>query len=118
MLNAKILAAAITVATIATAPFAIAQEATAPATVSSSELDAFVVAYKDVVAIEQDYIIRVQEAGEGAERQAIISEAQAEMIKAVEEAPDIGVERYNEIIKLVQADPDLQADLTAKLQDN
>jgi len=118
MLNAKILAAAITVATIATAPFAIAQEATAPATVSSSEIDAFVVAYKDIVAIEQDYIIRVQEAGEGAERQAIISEAQAEMIKAVEEAPDIGVERYNEIIKLVQADPDLQADLTAKLQDN
>ncbi len=117
MLNAKIFATAITAVTIATAPVAIAQEATAPATVSSSELDAFVVAYKDVVAIKQDYGVRVEEAGDAAEKQAIVSEAQAEMTKAVEDAPDIEVERYIEIIQLAQADPDLQADLTARLQD-
>ncbi len=117
MLNAKIFATAITVATIAAAPAAIAQEAMAPATVSASELDAFVVAYKDVIAIEQDYGVRLQQAGDESEKQLIISEAQDEMTQAVEAAPDIEVERYIEIIQLAQADPDLQADLTAKLQD-
>jgi hypothetical protein len=117
MLNAKIFAATLTVATIATAPFAIAQEATAPETVSSSEIDAFVVAYKDVVAIEQAYGARLEGIDDSAEQQAIVSEAQTEMAQAVEDAPNIEVERYVEILQLAQTDPELQAELTAKLQD-
>lgn len=117
MLNAKIFATAITAATIATAPAAFAQEATPSATVSSLELDAFVVAYKDVLSIEQEYGVRIQEADDEVEKQAILNDAQAEMTKAVEDAPDIEVERYIEIVQLAQADPDLQADLRVKLQD-
>ncbi len=117
MLNAKIFAAALTVATIATAPFAIAQETTAPETVSSSEIDAFVVAYKGVVAIEQAYGARLEGIDDSAEQQLIIREAQTEMTQAVEDAPDIEVERYVEILQLAQTDPELQAELTAKLQD-
>ncbi|MCZ0811414.1 MAG: DUF4168 domain-containing protein [Pseudomonadota bacterium] len=121
MSNAKILATAITAATFAFAPVvaapAMAQQSTAPASVSEDELDAFVVAYKDVIAIEQEFGARLQEAGDEAEEQEIINEAQAEMTQAVDEAPDIDVDRYVEILQLAQTDADLQAQLTAKLQD-
>lgn len=121
MFNSKKLATAITAATIATAPIAVlpamAQEATGSAEVSDTELDAFVGAYKDVVVIEQEYGARLQEAGDEAEQQALINEAQAEMTQAVEDAPDIEVDRYIEILQIAQADPELQADLTAKMQD-
>lgn len=118
MFKAKILAAALT---IAAAPFAalpaMAQQGTAQADVSESELDAFAVAYKDVIAVEEKYGARLQDVEDQAERQAIVSEAQAEMAKAVEEAPGIEVDRYVEILQLARADPDFQAKLTAKLQD-
>ncbi len=121
MFNSKTLATAITAATIATAPIAVlpamAQEAPSSAEVSDTELDAFVGAYKDVVVIEQEYGARLQDAGDEAEQQALISEAQAEMTQAVEDAPDIEVDRYIEILQIAQADPELQADLTAKMQD-
>jgi hypothetical protein len=121
MSNANILATTFTVAALAVAPVivapAMAQQTTAPASVSESELDAFVVAYKEVVAIEQEYGVRLQGVGDDAEKQAIINEAQVEMTQAVEEAPNIEVDRYVEILQLAQADPELQAQLTAKLQD-
>lgn len=114
-----------TLATIAAAAFvasasvlvspAMAQQA--PAEVSETELDAFIVAYKDVVAIEQDYAQQMQSAEDEATQQAIRDEAQAEMTQAVEDAPDISVDRYIEILRLAQSDPDLQADLTSRLQD-
>lgn len=121
MSNTKILATAITALTIAVASVAtlpaMAQQSTAQAEVSESEIDAFVVAYKEVVAIEQDYGARLEGVADEAEQQAIISEAQTEMTQAVEESPNIEVDRYIEILQTAQTDPDLQAQLTAKLQD-
>lgn len=123
MSNAKKLATAITAAALAIAPVvmtpAMAQDSTAPAPapVAEDELDAFVVAYKDVIAIEEKFVVRLEEASDEAEEQAIISEAQAQMTQAVEEVPDIEVDRYVEILQLAQTDPDLQAELTTKLQD-
>lgn len=121
MSNAKKLTTAITAAALAIAPLvmtpAMAQDSTAPAPVAEDELDAFVVAYEDVIAIEEKFVVRLEEASDEAEEQAIISEAQAQMTQAVEEAPDIEVDRYVEILQLAQTDPDLQAELTTKLQD-
>ena len=115
----KTFAAALTAATFAAAPVivapAMAQQASAE--VSQTEIDAFVVAYKDVVAVEQAYTQQLQAAEDEAAQQAILNEAQAEMTQAVEDAPDISVDRYIEIIQLAQNDPDLQADLTSRLQD-
>lgn len=121
MSNAKIRTTAVTALMIAVAPVAtlpvMAQQSTAQSEVSDSELDAFVVAYKEVISIEEDYGSQLQAAADEAEQQAIINEAQAEMTQAVEEAPDIDVDRYIEILEIAQADPDLQAKLTSKLQD-
>ncbi|GGH63752.1 DUF4168 domain-containing protein [Frigidibacter albus] len=117
----KILATAITAATITASPLvlapAMAQQTIDPASVSDSELDAFVVAYEEVAAVEQDYGARLQQADGEAEKQAIVTEAQAKMTQAIEETPNIEVDRYVEILQLAQVDTDLQAELTAKLQD-
>lgn len=117
----KTLTAALAAATFATAPVivapAMAQQAPAQAEVSETDLEAFVVAYRDVVAIEQAYGQQLQAAADDAEKQAIITEAQVEMTQAVEDAPDIDVDRYIEILQLAQTDPDLQADLKQRLQD-
>lgn len=121
MLKTRFLTTTLTAFTIAIAPVAtlpaMAQEGNVQAEISDSELDAFVVAYKDVIAIEQSYSAQLVDAADDAQRQAIINEAQAEMTQAVEEAPDIEVGRYVEILQIAQADPDLQAELTAKLRD-
>jgi hypothetical protein len=116
----KPLAAIVTAATFALAPVAavpaLAQETSAPAAVSDAELDAFVIAYREVFALEQQFGAELQQAEDEATQQAIIAEAQAEMTQAVEDAPGIGVERYIEILQLAQADPELQAELTERLQ--
>jgi len=121
MSKAKMLTTALTALTIAVAPVAtlpaMAQQSNAQAEVSEAELDAFVVAFKDVVAIEQDYSTRLKDVTDEAEKQALINAAQAEMTQAVEDAPDIEVDRYVEILEIAQTDPDLQAELTSKLQD-
>ncbi|GAW33796.1 hypothetical protein RA2_00840 [Roseovarius sp. A-2] len=120
MPNAKMFTTALTALTIAVAPVAtlpaMAQQSTAQAEISDTELDAFVVAFEDVIAIEQEYGTRLQDVTDEAEKQALINEAQAEITQAVEEAPDIEVDRYVEILEIAQADPDLQAKLTSRLQ--
>ncbi len=117
-LNAILATATIGVASAFAIP-AMAQDTTAPAApdpIVEGELDAFAVAYKDVVAIEQEYGAQLQQTQDEAEQQALIQEAQAEMTQAVEDAPDIEVNRYIEIMQLAQADPELQAELTEMLQ--
>ncbi|MEI4194277.1 DUF4168 domain-containing protein [Roseovarius sp. E0-M6] len=120
MLKAKTVTTAIAALMIAGAPVttmpAMAQQSSTQAEVSESELDAFVIAFENVLAIEQDYNSRLQTVSDEAEKQALIKEAQTKMTQAVEDAPDIEVDRYIEIVELAQADPDLQAELTSKLQ--
>ncbi len=113
------IAATLTAITIAAGPAfvlpAFAQQA--PSEVSETEIDAFVIAYKEVATIEQEYTKRLQTAEGEAEQQAIINEAQVEMTQAVEDAPGIGVDRYVEILQLARNDTDLQSQLNSRLQD-
>ncbi len=121
MLNMKTIAAALTAATLAVSPVivtpALAQQAPVTTEVSESELDAFVVALKDVIVIEEQYGERLQQASDDAERQDIMNQAQTEMAQVVEETPDIDIDRYVEIMQLAQTDADLQADLMAKMEE-
>ncbi|RFP89371.1 DUF4168 domain-containing protein [Rhodobacteraceae bacterium 63075] len=113
------LAATFTAITLAAGPaFVLPVQAQQPeAEVSGAEIDAFIGAYKDVVKIEQDYAQRLQTTEDKAEQEAMIEEAQVEMTQAVEDAPDIEVERYIEILQLAQADTDLQKELNSRLED-
>ena len=82
------------------APAVVAQdtggEAEAPA-FTDAKLEAFAMAALDVSQIRQTYAAQLQEVSEEAEQQAIIEEANAAMMQAVENAPDISVEEYQEI---------------------
>lgn len=121
MLNMKVITAALTAATLTVSPGLVApvmaQQAPVASDLSESELDAFVVAFKDILVIEEQYQTRLQNAADEAERQDLIGEAQVEMTQAVDAVPDIDVDRYSEILQLAQADPDLQAQLIAKLEE-
>ncbi len=114
--TAAIAAVSFTAASVLAVP-GMAQQAVPPVEIQESEIDAFVVAYKEVVAIEQDYSARIQQVEDEAEKQSLVQEAQTEMTEAVDESPDIEVDRYVEILQLAQTDPDLQAQLSSKLQD-
>lgn len=109
-------AAGMALASLIAAP-AVAQEAVAPAEVAEGELDAFVDALEAVMTIEQSYAGRLGEAeGDEAQQQAILEEAQAEMVAAVNATPDMDVDRYVEILELAQNDAELNAELSERLQ--
>jgi GMP synthase PP-ATPase subunit len=114
----KTFAAALTATALMVTPVIVAHAMAqqAQAEVSETEREAFVMAYKDVVAIEQAYAQELQGVDDEAAREAIINKAQTEMTQAVQEASDISVDRYIEILQLAQTDADLQADLNARLQ--
>lgn len=93
------------------------EDSAATADVSEVELDAFVAAVGAVMSIEQTYAARLADAeGDQAQQQQLMEEARAEMMTAVNETPDIDVDRYVEIIELAQNDPELRADLTDRME--
>ena len=92
-------------------------EDSAAADVSEVELDAFATAVDAVMAIEQTYAGRLQEAeGDQAQQQQLMEEARSEMMTAVEETPDMDVDRYMQIIELARNDADLRAELTDRME--
>ncbi|KPP86856.1 MAG: protein of unknown function containing DUF4168 domain [Rhodobacteraceae bacterium HLUCCA08] len=89
----------------------------APADVDDVELDAFVEALASVMEIEESYAARLGEAeGDEAMQQELMEEARAEMVEAVNETPEMDVERYLEILELAQTDPDLSAELVERME--
>ncbi|MDR9427476.1 MAG: DUF4168 domain-containing protein [Salibaculum sp.] len=107
------------VASLAAVP-AVAQDTEAPAApadVEDGELDAFVAALDSVMEIEENYAARLGEAeGDEAQQQQLMEEARAEMVAAVNETPEMDVERYVEILELAQNDPDLSAELSERME--
>ncbi len=112
---------ALTVASVfaLAAPFAapvMAQQAAPTAEVTADELDAFVVAYQSVAALDQEYGQQIDEAEDEAKVQELREEAQVKMAEAVSEAPGIDAERYVQILTIAQNDPDVRADILSKLE--
>ncbi|MBV0913350.1 DUF4168 domain-containing protein [Anianabacter salinae] len=90
--------------------------AAAGAEVSDGEIDAFIVAYEDVLAIDEEYGAQMQQVSDQEEMQRLQEEAQIRKAQAVEAAPDIEVDRYVEILTIAQNDPDLTARIVEELQ--
>lgn len=89
--------------------------------VAGSEYDeetlrAFVAAAVSVGDLRADYAAQVAEAADEAAAQALIVEAQTEMMKAVEAAEAITVEEYIEIGNAAQSNPELAEWLTAEIR--
>lgn len=84
---------------------------------SDEMLEAFVRAALAVGEIEERYNDRLMAAADTAERDALIEEAGAEMVAAVEGAPGITVEEYVEIAQAAQTNPQLGARIVAILEE-
>ena len=85
--------------------------------VSDELLTAFVVAALDVAEVSQSYQAELQEAPDEAAQQAVVQEAQAAMVAAVEETDGITVDEYISISEAAAVDPDLDGRIQMKLQE-
>lgn len=97
-----VLAAAVLSAGLSAA--ALAQDA---ATYDDATIEAFAVAALAIQDIRENYAGRIEGAGSAEEQAALMDQATAEMIAAIEAIPEIDVEGYNEIATASATDPDL-----------
>lgn len=119
MRTRELLAVAFLTTGVALPPQASAQDApqnSAPAAeatdISEDKLQSFVVAFRQVETVKQDFTQRLQEAGSDEEMQTLRNEAGQQMLQAVEDADGISVDEYNQILRSAQGNPDLAQRLT------
>ena len=84
--------------------------------VSDSQLDAFVDATVEIVDIREDYQAQAAAVESPEEMGELETQANAEMIEAVE-AAGLQVEEYNQIAQAAQQDPDLDQQIVEMMMD-
>lgn len=104
-LTAIALAAGLAFSPVLVAPVA-AQQAQAQS-YSETELAAFAEVAIQVAQIRNSYAEQLAAAASEAEQEEIVAEGNAAMLAAVEEAPQITLDRYLEIGEAAAADPEL-----------
>ncbi|WP_371056645.1 DUF4168 domain-containing protein [Rhodosalinus sp. K401] len=100
--------------TALTAQSAAAQEA---AEYSGEQLDAFTVAYLQVIDLREKYVPVLQAAESQDQQQAIIEEANAEMVEAIESTDGMTLDDYESIAQAAAEDQDLNARIMARIED-
>lgn len=96
-----------------------AQNATAQqaADFSSQKLDAFTVAYLQVIDLREQYAPVLQAAETEEQQQAIIEEANGEMIDAIEGTEGMTLEDYESIAQAATEDEALSARIMARVEE-
>lgn len=118
----ELLAAGFLSVGIAVAPQAFAQETDqAPAAaetteISDEKLESFVVAFRQVESVKQDFGPQLESAGTEEEQQSLRNEAGQMMLQAVEETDGISVDEYNQILRSAQDNPELAERLTQEIR--
>lgn len=79
----------------------------AQASYSEEKLQSFASAAVQIQQIREEYTAEIQQAESEEQRQQLAEEANTEMVGAVESAPGISVEEYNEIIEASAEDQEL-----------
>lgn len=108
-------------------PFAIAEEdAVAPEhqeaapehageTLDPATKENFIAAYSDVLQVQNKYSQKLQTASDEQQARKLQEQAQQEMLQAVE-ANGMSAEEYNQVIRKVSTNPDLQAEIEAEVK--
>jgi hypothetical protein len=98
-----------------------AAQAQAPAAVEGAEIamedgkiDAFIVAALAVAETREAYIAQLEGITDEEQQMAIVQEADAAILEAVENTPDISVEEYIAIGEAATVDPELAAMIDAR----
>lgn len=76
---------------------------------SEAQLEAFVAAALAVSEIQQEAAAQLMETPDEAEQTALLEQANAAMVDAIEDAPGITVPEYIEIAEAAETDPALRA---------
>ncbi len=87
------------------------------AAISDEKLEAFVAAVSDVRDIGMDYSAQLQGVPEGEKRQELVQEAEARMVEAVENTPNLTIEEYQQIGARAQQDEALGKRIAAIISD-
>lgn len=82
------------------------QSAVAQATFEESKIEAFVAAAIEIDRLLESWVPRI-EAAEGEEREALTEEANALLVKAIENTEGISIEEYRAINEAAQQDAEL-----------
>jgi hypothetical protein len=101
--------------TALTAKSATAQEAESAYT--GEQLDAFTVAYLQVVDLREKYTPVLQAAETQEQQQAIIDEANAEMMEAIEGTEGMTLDSYEAIAKAAAEDAELNQRIMARIEE-
>lgn len=91
------------------------QQPAADVDVSENDLEQFVSAQESIIEIQQKFSARLQEVEDPEKANELQTEANEEMIGAVEEA-GLDVESFNSIAMAVQNDPELQQRLQEMME--
>jgi hypothetical protein len=78
---------------------------------SEAQLEAFVAAALEVSGIQQEAAAQLMETQDEGEQNALLEQANADMIGAIEAEPGISVPEYVAIAEAAEADPTLRATL-------
>ncbi|MBD3624348.1 MAG: DUF4168 domain-containing protein [Rhodobacteraceae bacterium] len=85
--------------------------------ISDDKLEAFVSAVSDVRDIGMDYSAQLEGVPEGADRQKLVKEAEARMVEAVQDTPNLTIEEYQRIGARAQQDEALGKRIAAIISD-
>jgi hypothetical protein len=83
---------------------------------SDEKIQSFVTAALEVEQVRQEYSAQFAEAESEEQRQAIAQQANDEMVKAVEDAPGISLQEYNQIAQAVERDPALSQRVAERME--
>lgn len=104
---------------LGSAPAVLAQEQPDGAVLvqEDGKLDSFVMAAVAVDEVRTNYVAQLQTIEDEAEQQSLIQEANAAIVQAVEQAEGITLEEYVAIGEAAGADPEIAAQIDARLQE-
>ncbi len=88
----------------------------AQASYSDEKLQSFALAAVEIQEIREDYMAQIQAAESEEQRQQLAQQASDEMVSAVESAPGISVDEYNEIIQASSENQELTERINQYMQ--
>jgi hypothetical protein len=88
----------------------------AAAAISDQKIEAFVVAYRQVDKVRQEYTAKLDATPDPTAKQQLQTEASKQMVQAVQASPGMSVDEYSAILTAAQSDPTLAKKVQEKLQ--
>lgn len=84
---------------------------------SGEQIEAFTVAYLEVMDLREQYVPQLEAAESEDEQSAIIEEANAEIVDAIEGTDGLTLEDYEAIAEAAAEDQDLQARIVTRMEE-